>query len=122
MLIASEWSVLVWYFICYIFDFSWLRIVHNCRKLITSPRSQFQTSRIVRKSYPCQLWCRFSCKSIDWLRVAYNDSYRILHNLPRCCNALTLQIDHGINTFDTLSRKSTFSIVRRCSSAVNKFI
>ena len=36
--------------------------------------------------YACQLWCKFSCKSINRLLVAYNDSFRILHNVPRCCS------------------------------------
>ena len=29
---------------------------------------------------------------------------------------------HGINTFDAILRRSTFSFVHRCSSTVDKFI
>ena len=47
---------------------------------------------------------------------------RILHNLSRCCSARTLQIEHGINTFDAILRNSFFSLVRRCFNTANEFI
>ena len=37
--------------------------------------------------YSSQLWCTHSKNVIYWLHVAYNDSYRILHNLPRWTSA-----------------------------------
>ena len=49
--------------------------------------------------YACQLWCKFTCKSFDRLRAAYNDSFRILHNLPRCCSARThLMLNELLNS------------------------
>ena len=38
------------------------------------------------------------------LKVAYNDSYYILHGLPRNTRARKLQIQDGIVIFDTLLR------------------
>ena len=32
--------------------------------------------------YGCQLWCKFRSGTLNRLRIAYNDSYRILHNIP----------------------------------------
>ena len=56
------------------------------------------------------------------LRVAYNDSYRILHNLPRRTGARLSQIECHINTFDAILRKTTFSFIQRCQSSSNNLI
>ena len=37
--------------------------------------------------YASQLWYNFKSESFRRLRVAYNDSYRMLHKIPRFCSA-----------------------------------
>ena len=56
------------------------------------------------------------------LRVAYNDSYRILHNLPRSSSARAHQVQSNILTFDALIRKYIFSFISRCLKSENIFI
>ena len=51
------------------------------------------------------------------LRVAYNDSYRILHNLPRSSSARA-HVQSNILTFDALIRKYIFSFISRCLKSV----
>ena len=64
----------------------------------------------------------YSKNAIYWLRVAYNDSYCILHNLPRWISARLSQIECHINTFDAISRKTRFSFIQRCQSSSNNLI
>ena len=45
-----------------------------------------------------------SSSSTQHLKVAYNDSYRILHGLPRHSSARKLQIQDDIVIFDALLR------------------
>ena len=56
----------------------------------------FRCSRVVKNHlfrsyctsfYSSQLWCKYSKSPMYRLRVAYNDSYRIFHNLPRWTSA-----------------------------------
>ena len=91
----------------------------------------YQCSRIVKNNlfrsyctsfYSSQLWCKYSKNAIYRLRVAYNDSYRILHNLPRWTRARLSQIECHINTFDAILRKTTFSFIQRCQSCSNNLI
>ena len=91
----------------------------------------YRCSRIVKNNlfrsyctsfYSSQLWCKYSKNAIYRLRVAYNDSYRILHNLPRWTSTRLSQIECHINTFDAISRKTTFSFIQRCKSSSNNLI
>ena len=63
--------------------------------------------------YSSHLWCEYRCISLNRLRVAYNDSYRILHNLPRSFSARTHQVQANILTFDAILRKHVFSFISR---------
>ena len=53
---------------------------------------------------------------------AYNDSYRILHNLPRWTSARLSQIECHIITFEAILLKTTFSFIQRCQSSSNNLI
>ena len=87
----------------------------------------YRCSRIVKNNlfrsyctsfYSSQLWCKYSKNAIYRLRVAYNDSYRILPNLPRWTSARLSQIECHINTFDTILRKTTFSFLSNVAKAL----
>ena len=56
------------------------------------------------------------------LKIAYNDSYRMLHGLPRNTSARELQIEDDIVTFDALLRKSMFRIIDGCQKSDNLLI
>ena len=65
--------------------------------------------------YARQLWCKYFRSSMRHLKVAYNDSYRILHGLPRNTSARELQIQDDIVTFDALLPKSTGLAKKNCT-------
>ena len=69
--------------------------------------------------YGCQLWCKFRSGTLNRLRIAYNDSYRILHNIPRYISARLEQINANLTTFEALLRKCLFSFVTRCMQSKN---
>ena len=48
------------------------------------------------------LWCNYCKYNFNRLRAAYNDSYKILHPIPRCVNARNHQVQSNINTFVAL--------------------
>ena len=56
--------------------------------------------------YGLHLWNKYLKSSFHSIRVAYNDCYRMLHNLPRCKNARELQVINHIPTFETVLRKT----------------
>ena len=72
--------------------------------------------------YACHLWNNFRKSSYNRIKVAYNDAYRILHNLPRFVSARELQVSFGITTFEALQRKYMFSFVSRLLQSENCLI
>ena len=72
--------------------------------------------------YACHLWNNFRKSSYNRIKVAYNDAYRILHNLPRFVSARELQVSFGITTFEALQRKYMFSFVSRLLQSENYLI
>ena len=72
--------------------------------------------------YESHLWCNYRKYNFSRLRVAYNDSYRILHHIPRCVSARNHQVQSNIDTFDALIRKYIFSFTNRCINSQNIFI
>ena len=69
--------------------------------------------------YRCQLRCKFRRGNLNRLRIAYNDSYRILHNIPGYISAGLEQINANVTTFEALLRKCLFSYVTRCKQSRN---
>ena len=72
--------------------------------------------------YGSHLWCNYRKYNFSRLRVAYNDSYRILHHIPRCVSASNHQVQSNIDTLDALIRKYIFSFTNRCINSQNIFI
>ena len=72
--------------------------------------------------YACQLWNNFLSSSLKRIRVAYNNSFRFLHELPRYVSAREHQVLNNITTLDAILRKMCCSFVYRCSDSNNKLI
>lgn len=72
--------------------------------------------------YAGHLWCNFTLAMMKHLNVAYNDSYRLLHGMPRNTSAREMQVNHNIVTFDALIRKSLYKFLCRCKLSENKYI
>ena len=71
--------------------------------------------------YGINLWCRYPASSINRLRVAYNNAYRILFNLPRRIHINEIMVNNGISTFYSLMRKHTANFIR-CKHSPNAYI
>ena len=72
--------------------------------------------------YGINLWCRYPASSINRLRVAYNNAYRILFNLPRRIHTNETMVNNGISTFHSLMRKHTANLIIRCKHSSNAYI
>ena len=55
-----------------------------------------------------KLWCNYHKYNFRQLRVAYNDSYTILHRIPRCVSACNYQVQSNFKTLEALIRKHIF--------------
>ena len=72
--------------------------------------------------YSVHLWYKFKISSLNHVRIAYNNSFRILHNIPRQESARTRQIQSNIKTFDALIRNYLYSFLKRCNNSSNVYI
>ena len=57
-----------------------------------------------------QLWCNYSTSALNWLKVDYNNAYRILHGVLRYHSARESQIYCDIDSFYALQHKITYTI------------
>ena len=60
--------------------------------------------------YGCQLWNIAYNYNYDRLRVAFNDAFRLLLDVPRWTSASSLFVLHRVPTFATVIRKLTYSL------------
>ena len=72
--------------------------------------------------YGSYLWCNYRKYNFIRLRVAYYDSYRILHHIPQCVSACNHQMQLNIATLYALIRKHIFSFINCCMNSQNIFI
>ena len=72
--------------------------------------------------YACQLWNNFLYSSLKKILVAYNNSFRFLHGLPRYASAREHQVLNNITTFEAILRKMSCSFVYCCYKSDNKSI
>ena len=73
---------------------------HNCSSQIKNVLFRSYCMSI----YSVYLWCKFKISTFNRVRIAYYNSFRILHNIPRQVSARTRQIQSNIKTFDALIR------------------
>ncbi len=69
--------------------------------------------------YTSSLWCKFKKQSLKSVHVAYNNSFRILHQLPARCSASFIFVSNHIKSFNELTRSSIFSLLRRLQDSKN---
>jgi len=67
--------------------------------------------------YACQLWSKYTQASMKRLRMAYNDTYRIMHYIPRNVSVHPHQVNYYVKICDTLCRNYLYSFVRRCETS-----
>ena len=72
--------------------------------------------------YAAHLWCIFKKSTLQRLRVAYNNGFRILYGLSRLDSARTHQVKRCIPTFDALLRKALYAFIRRCRLSSNRLM
>jgi exonuclease III len=72
--------------------------------------------------YCSSLWCTFTLKSMDRLKVAYNNIFRLLLGLPRWCSASTMFALADVPSFSTVLRKQRYSLLSRVQKSTNSFV
>ena len=72
--------------------------------------------------YASHLWSKYLCSSLNYLRVAYNNSFRLIHGLKRNVSARELQVKANISTFDALQRKLINRFIERCCLSINVYV
>ncbi len=72
--------------------------------------------------YAGELWCNHTVAVWRTLRVCYNDSFRILHRLPRYNSASEMFANARVDTLDALRRKAISSFVRRLFISENSLL
>ena len=93
--------------------------LRSCFSKCSAPVKNLLFRSYCMSMYGCQLWSSFLCSSIKRIRVAYNNSFRILHGIPRYISAREKQVCNDITTFDALIRKSVYSFINRCLCSTN---
>ncbi|XP_034831599.2 uncharacterized protein, partial [Maniola hyperantus] len=69
--------------------------------------------------YTCSLWVDYTQKSINALRVQYNNNFRIMLGLPRYCSASGMFADNCVDGFFAIIRKRIASIKSRLERSPN---
>ena len=72
--------------------------------------------------YCCALWCSFKIYSYHKLRVAHNDIFRNLMNVPRFESASELFARQRTCNLDAIVRNSMYSLIRRLLSSENVIV
>ena len=72
--------------------------------------------------YTAHLWHSYKVKSIQKLKVAYNDALRLLLRRPRWHSASQLFVSMGVPTCDALLRRLMFKFMCRLDESENSII
>ena len=72
--------------------------------------------------YCSSLWCTFTLVSMDRLRVAYNNTFRLLLNLPRWCSASGMFSLTSVPSFSAIMRRHKYSLLNRLQQSSNLFV
>ena len=72
--------------------------------------------------YCCALWSSYKLNSFNKLRVAHNDIFRSLFNVPRYHSASQLFALHRTSNLDAIVRNSMYSLIRRLLGSQNTII
>lgn len=72
--------------------------------------------------YTSSLWFNYTKKSLNALRVQYNNGFRMLMGLPRFCSASTMFAEARVDGFHAIMRKKTASLLSRLRSSANSIL
>lgn len=72
--------------------------------------------------YTSSLWFSFTQRSLNALRVQYNNGFRMLMGLPRFCSASTMFAEARVDGFHAIIRKKTASLLSRVRSSSNSIL
>nr|XP_049695206.1 uncharacterized protein LOC110375746 [Helicoverpa armigera] len=69
--------------------------------------------------YTSNLWVNYTKRSLDVLRIQYNNAFRMLLRLPRFCSASEMFAKSHTDGFQAIMRKKTASLLCRMRSSRN---
>ena len=72
--------------------------------------------------YCCYLWTAYKKSTFDKLRVAFNNAYRRVLNLPWRCSASAMYANNSIQNFEAVIRKSTYGFIQRLAKSTNSLV
>lgn len=72
--------------------------------------------------YLGQLWCQYKKSSYRKLKVAYNNVFRALLNIPRGNSMSYFYVRTNTDCFDVVMRKSLYSFYKRIMNSSNKLV
>ena len=85
----------------------------------TIPLKQLYLIHTVVPMYTSSLWCHFKKQSLRGITVAYNNSFRIIHNLSPRCSASHMFATNYVKSFNERIRSSIFSLLCRLEKSDN---
>ncbi|KAL0871194.1 hypothetical protein ABMA27_004967 [Loxostege sticticalis] len=72
--------------------------------------------------YSGNLWTSYTKKSLDTLRVQYNNVFRMLLGLPRFCSASAMFAEYQVDGFAAIIRKKNTSLIFRARGSPNSIL
>ena len=72
--------------------------------------------------YLCQLWVKFRKSCMHHFIVSYNNAFRILLCLPMRCSASGMFASSGVNSCQTLIRRSVYSLQCWLHASLNSIL
>ena len=95
-----------------------IRKFYHCNDLVK--QTLFQT--YCTNFYCTQLWWCYTEKSINKVRVAFNNSCRYFLGYTRSCSASGMFIENGLDGFNVLRRKYIYKFICRLKSSQNQIL
>lgn len=72
--------------------------------------------------YTCSLWTHYTQGAYRALRTQYNDAFRMLMGLRRCCSASGMLAEAGVDSFASIVRKRIASLICRVRGSSNSLL
>ena len=95
-----------------------IRQFYNCSKEIKNRLFSAYCSNL----YLCFLWSSYRQSVYNAVKVAYNNSYRILHNLDRRCSASGMFVLNNVYSFPEMLRKRSLGFMNRLKLSQNDIL
>ena len=72
--------------------------------------------------YCCALWSKYRVRSLTKMKVAHNDVFRMLMNVPRMSSASALFASHCTKNIDAIQRTAMHSLMSRLLRSSNTLV